>query len=130
MTIFHHLKGQHQLPTLFNNPFSYTPHPLCLLATEEIKQLIAQRREWDEEVSKGKMFGVLIVKNELNELGYLAAYSGQIGGRSNWEGFVPAVFDYLHPQGYFKQEEYQISEINRHIGQLLRTPEYIEAQKK
>ena len=32
--------------------------------------------------------------------GYLAAYSGQIGGRSDWEDFVPAVFDYLQPDGY------------------------------
>lgn len=52
------------------------------------------------------------------EIGYLAAYSGQIGGRSDWEGFVPAVFDYLQPNGYFKTHEADITELNHAITRL------------
>ncbi len=51
-------------------------------------------------------------------MGYLAAYSGQIGGRSDWEDFVPAVFDYLQPDGYFKTHEAEISGINQSISHL------------
>ena len=46
---------------------------------------------------------------------YLAAYSGQVCGRSDWPEFVPAVFDYLQPDGYFKQHEAEIMEINRDL---------------
>lgn len=72
-----------------------------------------------QETAQGKMFGVLVVADEsTGGIGYLAAYSGQIGGRSDQEGFVPAVFDYLQPDGYFKQHEAEISRINQSIDQL------------
>lgn len=72
-----------------------------------------------QETAQGKMFGVLVVADESTEaIGYLAAYSGQIGGRSDQEGFVPAVFDYLQPDGYFKQHEAEISRINQSIDRL------------
>lgn len=124
---FHPIAGKHALPETFNNPFSYIPHPLSLLAAEEVKRMIVQRSEWAEEVSKGKMFGVLVVQDERQRLGFLAAYSGQIGGRSDWDGFVPAVFDYLQPDGYFKKEEAEISKINHRIAFLEQQAEYIEA---
>ena len=63
------------------------------------------------------MFGVLIVEKQ-REIGYLAAYSGQIGGRSDWEDFVPAVFDYLQPDGYFKVHEAEITNLNHAIARL------------
>lgn len=115
---------------LFTNPFSYTPHPLCLQAAEEVRRMIAECKEWQEEVSKGKMFGVLVVQDKAGEVGFLAAYSGQMGGRSDWDGFVPAVFDYLQPDGYFKQEEARISELNHRITLLSKAPEYRLAQQQ
>ena len=67
------------LPEKFTYPFHYTPHPLCVLAAEEVKEYIANRKEWQEELASGKMFGVLIVQtdngitnNEENQIGYLA----------------------------------------------------------
>ena len=48
----------------------------------------------------------------------MAAYSGQIGGRSDWDDFVPAVFDYLQPDGYFKTHEAEITRINESILRL------------
>ena len=50
------------LPEKFTYPFHYTPHPLCVLAAEEVKEYIASRKEWQEELASGKMFGVLIVQ--------------------------------------------------------------------
>lgn len=52
------------LPEKFTYPFHYTPHPLCVLAAEEVKEYIASRKEWQEELACGKMFGVLIVQKE------------------------------------------------------------------
>ncbi len=104
-----------------NNPFGYEPHPLCVLACEELQALLAERKEWREEIDRGKMFGVLIVKRD-GAFGYLAAYSGQIGGHADWDGFVPAVFDYLQPDGYFKTHEAEISRLNYTIDSMTGDP--------
>ena len=111
------------IPERMNNPLDYQPHPLCIAVCKELQAYLAEREDWKEEIDKGKMFGVLIVENAqpepgVSEIGYLAAYSGQIGGRSDWDDFVPAVFDYLQPDGYFKTHEAEISDINQRIKQL------------
>ena len=131
--VFHPLQTSIAPPERMNNPFFYKPHPLCLLAAEEVKGMIAAHEDWKEEVGRGKMFGVLIVERtasnedgermEQTNLGFLAAYSGQIGGRSDWEGFVPAVFDYLQPDGYFKQQEAEIDQLNREVERLTASTE-------
>ena len=111
------------IPERMNNPLDYQPHPLCIAVCKELQTYLSEREDWREEIDKGKMFGVLIVENAqpepgVSEIGYLAAYSGQIGGRSDWDDFVPAVFDYLQPDGYFKTHETEISDINQRIKQL------------
>ena len=111
------------IPERMNNPLDYQPHPLCIAVCKELQAYLSQREDWREEIDKGKMFGVLIVENAqpasgAPEIGYLSAYSGQIGGRSDWDDFVPAVFDYLQPDGYFKTHEAEISGINQSIRKL------------
>ena len=116
-----------------NNPLDYEPHPLCIQACREVQEMLARREDWQEEIARGKMFGVLIVENvktdtDVPKWGYLAAYSGQIGGRSDWEDFVPAVFDYLQPDGYFKTHEAEISRINQSISHLEKDERMKEAR--
>lgn len=111
----------------------YEPHPLCIQACREVQEMLARREDWQEEIARGKMFGVLIVENVKTDTyvpkwGYLAAYSGQIGGRSDWEDFVPAVFDYLQPDGYFKTHEAEISRINQSISHLEKDERMKEAR--
>jgi tRNA pseudouridine32 synthase/23S rRNA pseudouridine746 synthase len=98
-----------------NNPFCYEPHPLCIEAADEVRRYLSQQPEWADEVAAGKMFGVLVCEDGNGTLGFLAAYSGQILGRADWPWFVPAVFDYLQPDGYFRQEEARISYINNKV---------------
>ena len=121
----------------------YEPHPLCIQACREVQEMLARREDWQEEIARGKMFGVLIVENvktdadkpkwgyqaaDVPKWGYLAAYSGQIGERSDWEDFVPAVFDYLQPDGYFKTHEAEISHINLSISHLEKDERMKEAR--
>ena len=111
----------------------YEPHPLCIQACREVQEMLARREDWQEEIARGKMFGVLIVENvktdtDVPKWGYLAAYSGQIGGRSDWEDFVPTVFDYLQPDGYFKTHEAEISHINQSISHLEKDERMKEAR--
>ena len=120
-------------PAEMNNPFCYKPHPLCLAAVNDVMPLINSLPLPEDE---GKMFGVLIVETfpprgeregASNQLYYLAAYSGQIGGRADWPGFVPAIVDYLQPDGYFKTHEADISELNKQIERQEQNPERIAA---
>ena len=116
-------------PLLFTNPFSYVPHPLCLEAARDLRMLIEENKEWEEELRKGKMFGVMVVRengrnenngnngnngtneengyDEAKELFYLAAFSGQLNGESEVEGFVPPIFD-VGQSTYFQQEMHEI----------------------
>lgn len=125
------------LPEKFTYPFHYTPHPLCVLAAEEVKEYIASRKEWQEELASGKMFGVLIVQtdngitnNEENQIGYLAAFSGNLGGKNLHPYFVPPVYDLLQPEGFFKIEEEQISAINIRIRELENSSSYLNSKEK
>lgn len=107
------------LPAQFTYPFCYTPHPLCIEAAEEVKRYLAARKDWEEELNRGKMFGVLIVKlPQTGQVAFLAAFSGILAGCNRHDYFVPPVFDLLDPQGYFKQEEACISRINETIQKL------------
>ena len=124
-------------PEKFTYPFQYTPHPLCVLAAEEVKSYIASRKEWEEELSCGKMFGVLIVElapsvdsGKENRIGYLAAFSGNLAGKNLHTYFVPPVYDLLQPQGFFKREEEQISFINVRISELEANPFYLDLKER
>ena len=106
---------------VFPNPFYYEPSPLARLAVALLQQSLPELKE-------GKMFGVLIVEYE-GKLGYLQAYSGQLEGVST-EGFVPLVFDYLQPNGYFKTHEAEITALNHEIEVLKQSDDYEKAIKK
>lgn len=77
------------------------------------------------------MFGVLVVeyKDEEGALqrGFLAAYSGLLGGRNDWQYFVPPVFDAQQPDGHFKRTEREISAINREISAIEHDPQYLQS---
>ena len=107
----HHLSSDIVPPERFTYPFCYEPHPLCILAAEEVKREIERINP-----SEGKMFGVLIVKQ-----GFLAAYSGLLEGRNDWPYFVPPVYDAQQPDGYFKTREREISLIS-HVQVDLQSP--------
>ena len=107
----HPLATEITKPERFTYPFCYEPHPLCLLAAEEVKQEIARIQP-----TEGKMFGVMVVE-EGRRLGFLAAYSGLLEGRNDWDYFVPPVFDAQQPDGYFKQKEREISSLTSRASQ-------------
>lgn len=118
MNPMHTLHKDLPKPERFTYPFFYEPHPLCLLAAEEVKQEI--RRINPKE---GKMFGVLVVETAQQQLGFLAAYSGLLEGHNDWGYFVPPIFDAQQPNGYFKTREREImaSEEHKQMSQELQT---------
>ena len=107
-----------------NTPFYYTPSPRCEQAVSSLLDVIHSHPEWQEEVQNGKTFGVLITESET-----LFAYSGQMLGRYDIEGFVPPVFDYLDEKGYFKTHEAEIVNINKEIDRLSASEELHQARE-
>ncbi|MBK6266885.1 RNA pseudouridine synthase [Marivirga sp. S37H4] len=114
----------YKLPEKFTFPFSYEPHPLTELAAKEVQEQL--KVNYNGQEIGGKMYGVLVVRNKHNELGYLTAFSGQVEHYEHALNFVPPIHDRLHKNGFFKKGENQLFEINQQVVALENDPEYLE----
>jgi len=118
------------LPAQFTYPFHYTPHTLTELAAKGVQIYLQSRKDWAEELQEGKMFGVLIVRTPEKRIGYLAAFSGNLAGSNHHSFFVPPVYDMLQPDGFFRQEEKNISAINLQIKKTENSSLYLEMKNE
>lgn len=126
------------LPDRFTFPFYYEPHPLSVIAAEELQDFLEEQnlghnfgmQEGQDGLVIGKMFGVLVVQNQSGTLGYLAAFSGKLAGSNHHPGFVPPVFDILEQNSFFLQEEEQLNVINRRIEELEADSDYLQLLEK
>ena len=125
--------NQIKLPKKFTFPFYYEPHPLCKIAAKEVQHYLETQTDFDHnfgiDASKkglviGKMFGVLVVKNQQNEIGYITAVSGKLADKNQHKLFVPPVYDMLTKDSYFLKEETVLNNINLAIKQLENNIEY------
>lgn len=124
------------LPEKFTFPFFYEPHELCKIAASELQNYLQTQTDWEHNFGLddsqsgmiiGKMFGVLVVQNQNNELGYLAAFSGKLAESNQLPYFVPTVFDMLEEDGFFKKEEQILNKYNKEIEQLENSAIYLDA---
>lgn len=113
---------------MFTFPFCYTPHPLVEMAAGCLRSYLDKRADLADELQSGKMMGVLVVENSAGEVGYLAAFSGNLSHSNDHDFFVPAVYDILCPDGEFKRREAEITEINRRVDQAERCEAMAEAR--
>lgn len=107
---FMHNINECELPKQFTFPFCYEPHPLIVEAAHEVSSLYSKQLH---TLGEGKMMGVLLVRDTQQNIGYVAAYSGEFADNNNF--FVPPIVDYLIPDGYFKTHEAEISQLNAAI---------------
>lgn len=128
-TSFKHTIESHALPERFTFPFFYDPHPLCLLASQELQQQLNSNAHYQNEFTRiGKMFGVLLVQNEQGEVGYLCAFSGKLSknqavinrdrASQNIINFVPPVFDTLTQAEFYQTQSVIINQLNQQLQQL------------
>ncbi|WP_068471695.1 RluA family pseudouridine synthase [Saccharicrinis aurantiacus] len=128
-----------ELPCNFTFPFNYEPHLLAEIAAQELQEHLLSQNDWQhdfgiqERVNKsnvGKMFGVLVVKNQNDQLGYLSAFSGKLAGKNQLPHFVPPIFDLQKEGSFFRVGEDELSLINETIKNLEEAPEYIQIKEK
>ncbi|MGK0315945.1 MAG: tRNA pseudouridine32 synthase/23S rRNA pseudouridine746 synthase [Saprospiraceae bacterium] len=124
--------SQIDLPEKFTFPFYYEPHPIALRAVGELQEYLLVQTDFNhdfglnEEVAEsalGKMFGVLVVSDAKDQLGYLTAFSGKLGDQNVHTPFVPPVFDMLEEESYFVAESAKLDKINKEILKLEVHPE-------
>lgn len=116
-------------PYGFTDPFRYSPHPLVTKAAEETIDGISSSPELSRSFEDGKMLGVLICMDPVGHIGYLKAFSGNAGGHSTLEGFVPPIYDLTDPDGYFKKEESRISALTVKIAEFTSSEQMQIARK-
>jgi len=118
-----------EVPRAFPDPFHPIPNKLAVRAAKQLQHYL------DSEQFKntcphnflkiGKMFGVLVVENEFDELGFLAGFSGKLNDSNHIEPFVPPIYDVLIEQGIYKTGEVEIHDLTLEIEKLELDHEYV-----
>lgn len=125
------------LPERFTFPFFYEPHPLSRLAAADLQYYLETHPGLDHNFGLendtdgapiGKMFGVLVIKDQHGKLGYLSGFSGKLANSNDHPKFVPPVFDMLTENSFFLKGLEIITAINTRIDQLSNDPDYLRLQ--
>ncbi|WP_435414312.1 pseudouridine synthase [Polaribacter aestuariivivens] len=128
-----------EIPKKFTFPFYYQAHPLAKIAANELQEYLENQTDFthnfglkndDTKSAIGKMFGVLVVKNKQNELGYLAAFSGKLEDESCPEIFVPPVFDLRTKNSFYRKGEEEIEKISIQLEALRNDENYLQLKKE
>ena len=123
-----------KLPEKFTFPFYYKPHPLAKIATKEVQEYLENQTDFKHNFGLsednttlpiGKMFGVLVVKNSKNEIGYLTAFSGKLADKSLPDKFVPPIFNMRSYGSFYLKGEEEITEMNHRLSFLEQNENYI-----
>ena len=126
------------LPDKFDYPHNYTPHLLAKKAAKELQVYLKNQTDFTHDfgikkpINKnvfGKMFGVLVVKNTDNKIGYLAAFSGKIADSTLHKNFVPPVYDVLSENGFYLKTEKQLNKINFKLSELKNDAIFLKTKK-
>ena len=126
------------LPEKFTFPFYYEPHLLAKIATTEVQSYLENQTDFEHNfgldinnnaLAIGKMFGVLVVKNKQDKIGYLTAFSGKLADKSLPEKFVPPVFNMRTSGSFYIKGELEIDVMNAQLGVLKKDKKYLELKK-
>ncbi|QLL58258.1 MULTISPECIES: RluA family pseudouridine synthase [Empedobacter] len=128
----------YELPEKFDYPFYYEPTEIAKQACKEVQEYLENQIDFEHNFGLendvfstpiGKMFGVLVVRNQENKIGYLAAVSGKLANTNQHKVFVPPVFDMLNKNGFFLEQEERLNEINRILESLENNQNYLQLKE-
>lgn len=117
----------YSIPKHLNNPFNYIPDPLCILAAKEVQNYLNHNTDLEHNfglgdkklgIGNGKMFGVMVVKDKNEQIGYLMAFSGKLSGENILSKFVPPVGQKDRDVEFVNRGMTELSHINFLIKEL------------
>lgn len=111
-------------PRRLRNPFENNPHPLAITASEILKEKL---RQTYPKFDVGKMFGVLVVLDQLGTIGFLSSFSGMLNQQWQVAGFVPPVFDIEQQQLFLDEGAITVNGLTATIEQQTHCPDYLTA---
>jgi tRNA pseudouridine32 synthase/23S rRNA pseudouridine746 synthase len=104
------------VPERMPSPFATEPHPLARRAAEVVKAQLAGGLAHELGLHEdGKMFGVLVVRDDAGRIGFLRAFSGMVRGRWEWPGFVGPVFDLEARDAFWPAGECELARLGADI---------------
>ena len=121
---FESILDQHCIPDKLSLSDGDHPHSLCILAVMELQDRLRGEYSWDHNFGLdertdmaviGKMFGVLIVDSPVHGIGYLAGFSGKLGGKNLHNQFVPPVFDLLTEGSFLNTGMQELTKMSNQI---------------
>ena len=130
--------SSYEIPKNLDYPFYYEPTEIAKQACEELQEYLENQTDFEHNFGLendlsstpiGKMFGVLVVRNQKNEIGYLAAVSGKLANTNQHKIFVPPIFDMLNKDGFFLDQEERLNEINRELESLEKDQNYLRLKE-
>jgi tRNA pseudouridine32 synthase / 23S rRNA pseudouridine746 synthase len=126
------------VPLHLNDPFETVTPAICITAANELQDYLCEHEQkWSHNFGtdnlkpgpvKGKMFGVLVVRNAAGELGYLAAYSGKLADPKADSRFVPSVFDASCDNFFINRGMAELTHINEQLDVLAGSTEIADLE--
>jgi len=113
------------IPAVMPSPFANIPHPLARHAALLLQQRLPIDHSWlrDHTASDvGKMFGVLVVRDQNGRIGFLSAFSGMICGQWQLPGFVPPIFQTSEQDAFLPAGKITLINMDKHLEILEKSP--------
>lgn len=121
------------IPLEFPSPFVDLPHPLAATASLLLQEKLKNDTPFHHDFFKdgnGKMFGVLVVQDAFQRLGYLLAFSGMLDGDWHIDGFAPPLFQKTAFDHFLPKGEEEIKQLVEKRAEILIDSKYIEAREQ
>ncbi len=122
-----------EIPSVMPSPFSDQPHPLAKRACAMLQQRLASGHNWSRNLfsdDAGKMFGVLVVRDQQGEIGFLSGFSAMMGGQWLIPGFVPPLFDPAKQQLFLPAGKAALTALAEQLEQLENSSEYARLKQQ
>jgi len=115
-----------EIPSIMPSPFLNAPHPLAEKACHILQQRLDKRDDFQRDFfspNGGKMFGVLVVRDQHGKTGFLSGFSAMMNGEWSVPGFVPQVYDQAGHDAFLSEGNDQLAGLTEQLQKLEVSPQ-------
>jgi tRNA pseudouridine32 synthase/23S rRNA pseudouridine746 synthase len=122
-----------EIPAIMPSPFAHMPHPLAKRACDILQRRLTTETHWPQDFfspNGGKMFGVLVVRDKNDQIGFLCAFSGMMNGQWLLPGFAPPLFNLAEQNRYLPAGRDELALLAEQLLVLENADKRAELQQK